>query len=356
MAIETPDNYFMTNKRLISFFCWLTCVAALFGNPLARSAEPQEAVHACLAKKVQTAPDTATIAELRESCTKELSAGAPPVVVVEAQESLAKRRLQEEIHTKQNPYLLTAYKQNYILPWSYVTEQNPIYSENGLYVNHAEAKFQFSFRFPLSYGDLLVKGDGLDLAYTQKSFWQVYNSDSAPFRETNYNPEIFYTMPLSFRPFGADTALRFGLEHESNGRGIIGGVLLSRSWNRAYANLIYAKDNYIISLRPWYRFPEKAKTSPSDPSGDDNPDIEKYLGYFDLTAALQYRNLEFSLLARNNLRTDENHGAIELGMSFPMYHKIRGYAQFFNGYGESLIDYNHNINRIGVGILLTDIL
>ena len=94
----------------------------------------------------------------------------------------------------------------------------------------------------------------------------------------------------------------------------------------------------------------------TDPSGDDNPDIEKYLGYFDVTAALHYKNLEFSLLARNNFRSDNNYGAIELGMSFPMFHKIRGYAQFFNGYGESLIDYNHNINRVGIGILLTDIL
>ncbi len=354
MAIDSPSTERMSKKRFLSFSLSLACVASLTADPLAYAADPNEAMHACLAKKVETAPDLTTVAELRDTCTKELKGSAP--AVIEMQESLAKRRLQEEIHTEQNPYLLTAYKQNYILPWSYVTEQNPIYSDNGLYVNHAEAKFQFSFRFPLSSRDLFVKGDGLDLAYTQKSFWQVYNSDSAPFRETNYNPEIFYTMPLSFRPFGADTALRFGLEHESNGRGIIGGVLLSRSWNRAYANLIYAKDNYIISVRPWYRFPENAKTSPTDPAGDDNPDIEKYLGYFDLTAALQYRNLEFSLLARNNLRTNENHGAIELGMSFPMYHKIRGYAQFFNGYGESLIDYNHNINRVGIGILLTDIL
>ncbi len=331
----------------------LACTAALMRSPPVRAAQSSNAMQACLSKKLEAAPDTATVAELREACTSELKASTP--AIIEVQESLAKSRLQEEIHTEQNPYLLTAYKQNYILPWSYVTEQNPAYSEQGVYVNHAEAKFQFSFRFPLTSRDLFVKGDGLDLAYTQKSFWQVYNANSAPFRESNYNPELFYTMPLSFRPFGSDTALRFGLEHESNGRGIIGGVTLSRSWNRAYANLIYAKDNYMISVRPWYRFSEKAKTSPTDPDGDDNPDIEKYLGYFDVTAALQYRNLEFSLLARNNFRSN-NYGAIELGMSFPMFHKIRGYAQFFNGYGESLIDYNHNINRVGIGILLTDIL
>lgn len=344
----------MVKNRFLRYSLLLACTLGAGSNLPARAAATSDAMHECLAKKVESAAAEATVGELREACTQELKASAAPVIRVE--QSLAQKRLQNEIHTEQNPYLLTAYKQNYVLPWSYVTHQNPLYSDHGVYVNHAEAKYQFSFRFPLSSRDLLVKGDGLDLAYTQKSFWQVYNSDSAPFRETNYDPEIFYSMPLSFRPYGADTALRFGLEHESNGRGILEGVTLSRSWNRAYAKLIYAKDNYVFALRPWYRFPERAKTSPTDAGGDDNPDIEKYLGYFDLTAALQYRKFEFSMLARDNLRSSNNYGALELGLSFPLYQRIRGYVQFFNGYGESLIDYNHSINRVGIGFLLTDIL
>jgi phospholipase A1/A2 len=336
---------------------WLT--AAVIAWPLAQAADAPDpmaeaaaAMHECLGKKIDSASPQATVGQLREACTHELAATGVPVVQV--RRSLALERLQPEIHGEHNPYLLAAYKQNYLLPYSYVTHQNPLYAQQGLYMNHAEAKFQFSFRFPLTSGKLFVRGDGLDLAYTQKSFWQVYNAQSAPFRETNYDPEIFYTMPLSFHPRGANTALRFGLEHESNGRGIVEQVSFSRSWNRAYAKFIFAKDNYIIALRPWYRFPEGPKSSPTDTSGDDNPDIEKYLGHFDLTAALHYRNYEFSLLARDNLRT--GYGAIELGMSFPLHHKVRGYAQFFNGYGESLIDYNHNINRVGIGFLLTDML
>ena len=353
-AIELPDTQTMLNKRSATLVLLLALLLGPPGIPLARAADSNGALHDCLVQKIESAPAEATVGELRQACTAEMNASSAPIVQVE--ESLARQRLQDDIHSEQNPFSLTAYKQNYILPYTYVAHQNPIYSDNGLEVNHAEAKFQFSFRFSLSPPNLFVDDDGLDIAYTQKSFWQVYNSESAPFRESNYEPEIFYTMPLSFRPDGADTGLRFGLEHESNGRGIIDDVNLSRSWNRAYAMLIYAKNNYVLTLRPWYRIPERAKSYPGDPGGDDNPDIEKYMGYFDLTGALQWRKFEFSLLARDNLRTSNNYGAIELGMSFPLYRKVRGYAQYFSGYGESLIDYNHDINRVGIGFLLTDIL
>ena len=314
-----------------------------------------DAMDDCIAKKIPSATEDTTVRDLREACLKET--GAATVIVEKQPESLAKIRAENESRTELHPHSLTAYKQNYLLPYTYASRENPLYTEAGLHYDHEETKFQFSFRFPLTRDDLFVKGDGLDLGYTQKSFWQTYNTSlSEPFRETDYNPEIFYTMPLNFQPWGGYTDLRLGLEHESNGMGITNGVNLSRSWNRIYAKFIYSKDNYVIAVRPWYRIPESQNTSPTDTTGDDNPDIEKYLGYFDLTGALRYRQFEFSLLARNNLRTSNNYGAIELGMSFPLYHRLRGYAQYFNGYGDSLIDYNQSVTRYGIGILFTDIL
>jgi phospholipase A1 len=58
--------------------------------------------------------------------------------------------------------------------------------------------------------------------------------------------------------------------------------------------------------------------------------------------------------ARENFATHK--GFIELGVTFPLWGKLKGYAQLSSGYGESLIDYNYDQKRIGFGIALTDIL
>jgi phospholipase A1 len=57
---------------------------------------------------------------------------------------------------------------------------------------------------------------------------------------------------------------------------------------------------------------------------------------------------------RNNLRIGDNVSALQLEFSFPLIERINGYVQYFVGYGESLIDYNHYTNRIGVGFLVRD--
>ena len=62
------------------------------------------------------------------------------------------------------------------------------------------------------------------------------------------------------------------------------------------------------------------------------------------------------MMLRNQLESGFKRGAVELGWSFPVfdYPYLKGYVQYFYGYGESLIDYDRKVNRIGVGISVTD--
>ena len=244
---------------------------------------------------------------------------------------------------------------NYILPVITTDKVNiDAYSSFGEWsenLEDIEAKFQISLKVPMNQNDLFVKGDGLFFGFTLQSWWQIYSDNiSKPFRETNYQPEIFYLAPLDWHPFGGNTGFIVGLEHQSNGR----GQGLSRSWNRAYTHFLFEKDNFALSLKPWLRLSEDEKMFPLDPDGDDNPDIEDFMGNFELGMVYKWRDLEFSFQGRQNFET--NYGAAEFGLTFPLWGKLRGFATAFNGYGESLIDYNYSQTRLGIGISLNNVL
>lgn len=298
--------------------------------------------------ELKQAKDTTTVAELRSRCELDPNNTDRSLIL----ERLARERAAERVGT-----VLTPYKPNYLMPASYLDDPNEepyrLEFEDVLadeQLDNVEAKFQLSMKFRLTSG-LLLDDDNLYAGFTILSFWQVYNrSVSAPFRETDYEPELFWTVPLGWRPFGVDATLfGLGFSHQSNGR----GGTLSRSWNRLFASFTWEKDNFVFNLEPWWRIPENEKDGPLDAKGDDNPDIEKFLGHFEFTTVYRRSNHEFSLMLRNNLRSD-NKGAVQLDWTFPLWRRLRGHAQYFNGYGESLIDYNASIERIGIGFLLTD--
>lgn len=261
------------------------------------------------------------------------------------------QRLEAEDESDDNPFVLTAHRPNYLLNYTHnFTPNDEPFEEEGAQIDHTEIKFQLSLKYKVIENIFPENGD-LYFAYTNQSYWQAFNDDlSSPFREINHEPEFW----LQFRPNLHWSQIEFsdialGFTHESNGK----GGTLSRSWNRIYLNLTFERDNLIIDLKPWYRLPEDEKTDAADPHGDDNPNIEKYVGNGELTLAYHINGNTFSTVWRNNLRR-RNKGSVELGWSFPLFRRLKGYVQYFNGYGESLIDYDAYTNRIGVGFLLTD--
>ena len=212
-------------------------------------------------------------------------------------------------------------------------------------LNDTEGKFQLSFKTKVAEGLFGGKGD-IWMAYTQSSRWQVYNGDiSAPFRETNYEPEVMMTFATDYNILGWKTSmLGFGLNHQSNGR----TNPLSRSWNRITAFAALQKDDWAIGVKPWYRIKE-------DTAKDDNPDIENYIGRGEVLINKRWGHQNFALTLRHSLRLgDNNRGSGMFEWTFPIAGYLKGYVQAFSGYGESLIDYNHNQSTIGVGISLVD--
>lgn len=264
-------------------------------------------------------------------------------------------RLESERATAFNPYVVSTHKKNFVMPISYTRKLNSrvygdLSEELPQFLDKEEVNFQLSLKAQLNEQDLFFNDDALFLGFTLKAWWQLYAKDvSSPFREINYQPEIFYLTPMSYKPFGGTTSIAVGLEHQSNGQ--IQGI--SRSWNRLYTALLFEKDNYFGVIRPWYRLPEDEKSSPVDPKGDDNPDILDFMGHGEMLLGWRGSKYEFSANFRNNFSTGK--GGTELSMSFPLFGRFRGVVQYFNGYGDSLIDYDHFQQRIGVGILLSNL-
>ncbi|MFC7421277.1 phospholipase A [Iodobacter arcticus] len=261
---------------------------------------------------------------------------------------------QWELDQKKGTFALRTYKTNYFLPLSYsdnrnqhpsssasTGEQLPLAPGIGA-VNDAEAKFQLSFKVKALESIFSDRAD-LWLAYTQKSYWQLYNSDySAPFRETNYEPEAILSirtdLDLGFIKW---RFLNLGLAHQSNGR----SNPLSRSWNRAYADFGFEKNNFSLEIRPWYRFKEQDGT-------DDNPDLLDFMGHGDVTARYRFDSgQELSALVRQNFRT--GNGGVQLDWTYPLTGNLKAYVQVFSGYGDNLLDYNRRQNVLGFGIAIS---
>jgi len=254
------------------------------------------------------------------------------------------RRIEAERSTRFKPFVLTPHKPNYVLPITYNKNPNnaPFDSASDGELDNFEIKFQLSIKFPIA-DNLFGEQGSLQFAYTNLSFWQAYDTeDSSPFRETDHEPELFLIFENDWEFLGFENRLiQLGLVHQSNGQ----AGTLSRSWNRIYADFIFEKDNYYLSFKPWIRIGE---------TGDDNnPDIETYMGHGEIRAVYAGHKHTLSLMFRNNFH-DPNYGAFEVDWSFPMSRRAKWFVQYFNGYGESLIDYNAFVNRIGIGIALTD--
>ena len=330
----------------------LSCYDALFKPPV-------PAADAALVSERQAAqeikPEATEKLSLKDKISNALS---ERLFAVEAPKlspelSLLDRRWELAPDSKLGTWNIRAYQPVYLLPgfWtsdknerpSSLNPENSVSSADETRLKSTEAKFQLSLKTK-AVENLFGDNGDIWLGYTQSSRWQVYNEDeSRPFRETNYEPEASLVFRTNYELFGLNWRM-MGLtfNHQSNGS----SDPWSRSWNRIMLNLGFERDNFALMLRPWYRLDE-------DLPDDNNPDIKDYIGRGDMTAFYRWNDHEFSLMLRHSLKGgDDSHGAMQFDWSFPISGKLRGTLQLFDGYGESLIDYNHRATYIGVGVSL----
>jgi len=240
--------------------------------------------------------------------------------------------------------LLTFYKDNYFITG---------------FSMETEAKFQFSAKFDIwpNRGRHAVY-----FAFTQKSLWDIYRT-SLPFTENNYAPELFYSffhVPGRYEPEPGCGFFfeRAGIIHESTGEK--GDE--SRGWNRVYGESRFAcydpAHRYVaITLQLWV--PPFGKK--------DNPDIASYLCYGQLSLSVGsdrgrgwLGDWELSSHVRKGTK-NWSVGSLELdGRWRPRYGDFWRftpylYAQFFTGYGETLLSYDHSTTSFRVGIGFTDL-
>ena len=140
-----------------------------------------------------------------------VSAPVPAPTPAPLQNPLESKLRMEDAVEANNPFGVVPHRPNYLLPYSYNASPNHaafLSQSKGQSLQNAEAKFQISFRVPL-WKNILARDINFYAAYTQLSYWQVYNSRaSTPFRETNYEPEGMVVFLTHYNVFGS------GMRHQ----------------------------------------------------------------------------------------------------------------------------------------------
>lgn len=228
------------------------------------------------------------------------------------------------------PYF-TLYRDNY-----FVVGTDPVHKPTA---NNSDVRFQVSIAQRLT-KSRLPGGTFLFLAYTQGVAWDVFKN-SMPMHDFTFNPGIGLGKPLfaKGRFIGKATLM---LEHMSNGRDSI----QSRSWNRvAIGASIMIDETLTVDGKVWVPIVD----------GENNRDIIKYVGLFQggVTYMTPNRRLGCAvhIVKRGTWKLDFN---TTIDLFWRPWDRANQYffLQWYNGYGETLIDYNRFSNRLRAGIVI----
>lgn len=249
----------------------------------------------------------------------------------------------------------------------HVSGYDPIYFAVGSR-ERLNARFQFSFKYRIFEHGITAEpwwkdlGRDVYVAYTQTSIWDL-ESFSKPFYDTSYKPTLFLLHDFE-RPPGSPWTFSFqsGAQHESNGKGGGAAPTPSRTGLISASNAVRhpfdTRSLNTLYVMPYVRwddesghfFSARARVSAYFQE-DENPDIARYRGHVELTLRAGYdRGPQLAAHLRGHVK---GHGSVEFNFTWPanqtpllknfdLMRSLGGYAQiqYFNGYGESLLDYD----------------
>ncbi|MFT3858604.1 MAG: phospholipase A [Aquabacterium sp.] len=256
---------------------------------------------------------------------------------------------------KRGTFRVLTYRPNFLLPFIVSDRVNrepatPTHAADDTLpaYRHLEAMVQVSLRVKLAQ-EVLLPGADLWFGYTHRAQWQVWTGQaSRPFRNTDYEPQLMYVVPVSESLRALPLGWRWrmvslGVAHQSNGQ----TDPLSRSWNRFEFGVGLEKDNFTLEAQVFRRMRERYR--------DDNPDLTQYIGRGEVRASWLPGRAITTLTWRTNLR-DADRGSWQVDWSYPVAadqpQGLRWYVRGFQGYGESLLDYNFRKVSLGAGVML----
>lgn len=204
--------------------------------------------------------------------------------------------------------------------------------------DNSDAKFQISVRQRLT-NSVLPFRTYLFLTYSQLAFWDVFQ-ESFPFRDINFNPTVGIGKPLVYgNRYLGDIA--FQLEHESNGKDGDG----SRSWNKvSLQGLFKFTSHWTFFSKLWVPIID----------GENNKDLAQYKGYGTTALTFNQRN-KFNIGLVLNHRAGNFWGPnVTVNASYRIFKNENQYLffEFYNGYGEGLLDYKEYHQRFRLGFVI----
>ncbi|MDR1879317.1 MAG: phospholipase A [Tannerellaceae bacterium] len=225
----------------------------------------------------------------------------------------------------------TGFKDNYLI--------------GGTALGHTPTAYNSDIKIQASISQRLTKSTlpfntYLFFQYTQRVFWQAFRN-SLPFKDISFNPGIGigHLIVHDDRYIGKGYLM---LEHESNGK----DSLDSRSWNRiSLGAAIRLNSNIHLQFKTWYAIIDSRR----------NKDILAYNGIFLLAGDLHTTNqrLRLGVVLTKRKKSDFSFNSqVELTYMLNSRGSQALFLQYYNGYGETLLEYKQHQSAIRIGFVI----